>query len=99
MFKKLRIRFGMFDDGSRIKPISREEFAYRKSDGHSVIVYVFWVTGNEEDIDRVLVQSTINHWIEPDSKEIISITEQEEIIKKFSDYFGVSGEIMKVDKS
>lgn len=98
MFKNLLKRFGIFDKGTRIKQISREEFVYKKLDGHSVIVYVFWVTGREGDIDRVLLQSTIKHWVKPNNKEVISDSDQKDIIENFSDYFGASGEVMIVEK-
>lgn len=97
IFIRILTRFGKFEKGVSIRKVSREEYEYRRPVGYSVLVYVFWVSGKQRDIDRVLVKSTLARWSEPDKTEPISQEEQAEIISKFRRYFSSYGEIMDVE--
>ncbi len=86
LISSIRARFGRFEDGSSITRISREEYLYKKADGHTASVYVFIIL-NDEVISRSLEISSVEKWVEPNRDEPISTQEQREIIEKFRRYF------------
>lgn len=92
----LRARFGRFGDGSSIVRISREEYLYKRADGHAANVYVFIILG-DRTIGRSLDKASIEKWIEPAGGEPISIEEQREIVEKFKRYFRAYGENMEAE--
>jgi hypothetical protein len=74
-----------FADGSRIRPINRDEYEYVEPDGYATTIYAPG-TG-VGPVDRILVEESFARWHPPHDVEPISDGKRREIIQKFERYF------------